>query len=112
MDNPETVYYKDDWKPVYNPETFERVNSGDNEENEEAVPEKKKKASGKPMVLIIQIIICAVAFLSLYAIKSFDIGVFNDVYKWYEDNLNNEIIISETFMDFSLDKIINAVENK
>ncbi len=112
MDNPETVYYKDDWKPVYNPETFERVSTDNNEENEEAIPEKKKKASGKPMVLIIQIIICAVAFLSLYALKSFDIGVFNNVYKWYEDNLNNEIIISETFKDFSLDKIINAVENK
>ena len=110
MDNPETVYYKDDWKPVYNPETFERVNTDVN--NEEVIPEKKKKASGKPMVLIIQIIICAVAFLSLYALKLFDIGVFNNVYKWYEDNLNNEIIISETFKDFSLDKIINAVENK
>ncbi len=110
MDNPEPLYYNDDWKPVYNPVEFKPVDSI-SEDVEEAVPKKKERGS-KPMLVIIQIIICIIGILSLYGLKYFNADMFSEVYKWYDKNINNELIIKDNIDKFSIDKLINAVQNK
>lgn len=108
MDNPETLNYSDGWKPVYNPVVYDSAEAV----SEEPVKEKKKTKEGKPFLLTIQIILCVTAVLSLYALKSFSPDYFKEVYNWYDKNLNNEVILTETFKDFSLDNLINAVSGK
>lgn len=109
MDNPETIIRNDDWTSVYNPVQYEA-----NEPFvEEPYKEKKtKKSQSKPLLTLIQIFICVIAVLLFYSLKTFDNNLYNKIYDMYRENLNNEIVLTETFEDFSLDNIINAVKNK
>ncbi|MCH5303678.1 MAG: hypothetical protein J1E41_02335 [Ruminococcus sp.] len=109
MDNPETLIFKDDWKPVYNPVHYERPI-----EEEEFKPKNKEKKTreSKPLLITIQLIVCILALVSLYLLKTFGGDLYTEVYNWYDKNLNNEIIMSETFESFSLDNLINAAEDK
>lgn len=109
MDNPETLNYNDDWKPVYNPTQY---NSYEELTDENPKPEKPKKSRAKPLLTLIQIIICIIAVLSFYSLKTFDKNLYNKLYELYITNLNNEIILTDSFEDFSLDNIINAFKNK
>lgn len=110
MDNPETVYYNNDWKPVYNPVTPQKEEII--EENTDNEPKKKEKNTPKPLLIIIQIILCAVVLLSFYSLKNIGSKYFDDIYNWYNDNIKNEVILSESFENFSLDSIIDAVKGK
>lgn len=111
MDNPETIYFNEEWKPVYNPvnntQEVETTDKVDNNSEKEI-----KKPNGKPLLTIVQIIICIILLFLLYSFKNSDSKTLKEYYKWYNKNLNNEITVSETFNEFSLDKIINAIENK
>lgn len=111
MDNPETLYFKDEWKPVYNPVQYE-THINNEEPAEEEQPKLKKKSDGKPLLMIIQIVFCIITLLSLYALKSFSADLFKEIQGWYENNLNNEIIMSESFESLSLDNLINAAKDK
>lgn len=110
MDNPETLYFNGDWKPVYNPVEFKSVEDTPDEAGE-TVPKKKERGS-KPLLVIIQIIVCIIGILSLYGLKYFKPDMFSEVYKWYDKNINNELIIKEDVENISLDKLINAIQNK
>lgn len=108
MDNPEALSLNDEWTSAYNPVEYERSS----EIPEEKTKLKKKKREGKPLLIIIQIILSLILLLSLYGLKLFTPDLFKDIYTWYEKNLNNEIILSESFESFSLDNLINAVKDK
>lgn len=113
MDNQDSLIFRDDWKPVYNPVSIDYESNPESEENiVEEKTEKKKTTSGKPLLLMIQIIICVTAIISLYALKFFGFSWFNDFYTWYDKNINNEIIISENFENFNLDSLLNEIKNK
>jgi hypothetical protein len=113
MDNQDSLIFRDDWKPVYNPVIVDDETFSESEENNTVEKtEKKKKSSGKPLLPIIQIILCVTAIISLYALKNFGFSWFNDFYSWYDKNINNEIIISETFESFNLDSLLNEIKNK
>ena len=108
MDNPEALSLNEEWTSAYNPVEYET--SADIPE-EKAKPEKKKK-EGKPLLITIQIILSILLLISLYGLKLFTPDLFKDIYNQYEKNLNNEIILSDTFENFSLDNLINAVKDK
>lgn len=109
MDNQAPLIFRDDWKPIYNPVTVENEPKAE----DESVPEKKKKENvGKPLLLIIQILICVIALLSVFAVKNFNPSWYNSFFEWYDKNLNNEIILSETFENYTLDSLINAFKTK
>ncbi len=111
MDNPETLIFRDDWKPVYNPVNFETEKIDDVKQENEQTNIKKKRAA-KPILILIQISLCLIALLSLYTFKALNSPLLDDIYKWYEDNINNEIIIKESFNDFNIDSFLNAVKDK
>ncbi len=106
MDNPETLTLNDDWKQVYNPVRYEKPT----ESNEQHEPKKKtkKKPESKPLLIIIQIIVCAIAVLSAYILKTIGGDLYKTVHEWYYSNLNAELIMTDTFEDFSLDNLFNA----
>ncbi len=112
MDNPEIseiTVNNDEWTPVFDPVHYE-PDARDTKETEKNKPEKKH--TSKPLLMTVQIILCMLIMLTLYGIKTFGKDLFKEIDKWYQTNLNNEIIITENFDNFSLDELINAVKNK
>ncbi len=109
MDNPEILNENNDWTPAYNPVHYE-INTPERGKISENNPHKKH--TSKPLLMITQIIICVLILLSLYGIKTFGKDLFKEIDKWYKTNLNNEIIVTENFENFSLDKLIDAVKDK
>lgn len=105
MDNPA----ENDWTSAYNPIQYE--NNIESPEDKSNQPEKKKR-EGKPLLITIQLIISLLLLVSFYALRVFLPDTFTELRSWYEKNLNNEIIISESFENFSLDNLINALKDK
>lgn len=112
MDNQDALIFRDDWKPVYNPVSVDYETNSESQESLSEEKKEKKKSSGKPLLLMIQIILCVTAILSIFVFKYFNIQLFNDFYSWYDKNINNEIIINETFENFNLDSLLNEIKNK
>ena len=112
MDNPETLIFKDDWKPVYNPVHYEKPVYEEENTPKKTEKKEKKKSESKPLLIIIQLILCIIALFSLYLLKIFGGDFYSQIYSWYDKNLNNEIIMSETFENFNIDNLINAAQNK
>ena len=105
MDNPNTnnsISYADDWKDAYNPVYKEETVINETKEDK-----KVKKKIGKPMLVIIQLILFTIILLSAYCIKTFGGDLYNALHQWYYNALNDEIIMNETFDSFSIDNIFD-----
>lgn len=105
MDNPNTISYADDWKEAYNP-----VYKEEKPENDVIEKKKERKNTGKPLLIIIQLIVFAIIVLSAYCIKTFGGGLYNTLNQWYYNTLNDQIILTESFDSFSIDKVFDSNE--
>ena len=105
MDNLSTITYADDWKKASDPVLYEKPEP----EQPQIQPKKKKTKTGRPLLTLIQIIICLLIVLSAYRIKLFGGDFYKGVKEYYETELNNEIILNP--YENSLDKLINAVKD-
>ena len=105
MDNHNSISYADNWKSASTPV---RRTAPKN-----ITPKKqkcdKKKPVGRPLLTLIQIIICLLIVLSAFVLKTFGSELYKNVKKAYEDELNNEIILNP--YENSLDKLINASQS-
>lgn len=107
MDNPETLSLNNDnWQQVYNPVLYEKPTEAT--EQPQQKKRTKKKLETKPILIIIQIILCSIAVLSAYCLKTFGGDLYITVHDWYYSNLNAELIMSDTFENFSLENLFNA----
>ena len=106
MDNPETLSLNDNWQQVYNPVRYEKP--AETVEKSQQKKKIKKKPQSRPLLIIIQIILCGIAVLSAYILQIFGGDLYKTVRKWYYDNLNAELIMSDTFENFSLDNLFDA----
>ncbi|MGN1139091.1 MAG: hypothetical protein ACI4RM_06555 [Ruminococcus sp.] len=105
MDNPNTISYADDWKEAYNP-----VYKEEKPDNEVIEKKKEKNKTGKPLLIIIQLIVFTVIVLSAYCIKTFGGDLYNTLHQWYYNTLNDQIILTESFDSFSIDKVFDNSE--
>lgn len=105
MDNPNTISYADDWKEAYNP-----VYKEEKPDNEVIEKKKEKKNTGKPLLVIIQLIVFTIILLSAYCIKTFGGELYNTLRQWYYNTLNDQIILTESFDSFSIDKVFDNSE--
>ena len=96
MLNINEISYADDWKSVKNPIYKEEKVITDT---------PKKKEYGKPLLLIIQLILCALVVISAFGIKTFGGDLYNNLHNWYYETLNDEIFLTDSFEDFSIDNI-------
>ncbi len=105
MDNHNNISYADNWKNASEPVRYKKPR--------EVLPEQKNKkdmkTSGKPLLTLIQIIICLLIVLTAFIIKTFGSDLYNYVSNIYETEINNEIILNP--YENSLDKLLNAAEN-
>lgn len=104
MDNLNTISYADGWKEAYTP-VYKREISEDIDEP--VAIEKSKKQYGKPYLLIVQLIIALLFLLTAFGIKTFGGDFYNTVHNWYYENLNDEIIMTESFETFDLDSVFS-----
>lgn len=106
MDNPETLTLNDEWQQVYNPVRYEKP--AESIEQPQKKKKVKKKTATKPLLIIIQIILCSIVVLSAYLLKTFGGDLYTTVHDWYYSNLNAELIMSDTFENFSLNNLFDA----
>lgn len=107
MDNQNSITYADDWK---NADNFVYYSHEENE-TEPQVEKKEKKLSSKPLLILIQIGLCLLLTAAAYGLKSFGGDIYQNVRKAYYSALNDEIILSESFESFSIDKLFDSIKN-
>ena len=76
-------------------------------EEDEATVVKKDRHYGIPLLLVVQLVLCVLVFLAAFGIKTFGGELYNTLHQWYYDNLNDEIIMTESFETFDLDSIFS-----
>lgn len=105
MDNLNSISYDKNWKKASNPVRYKKS------ENISVLKHEKPKVkkSGKPLLTIIQIIICLIIVMSVYLIKLFSIDLYKNIKEIYQSEINNEIILNP--YENSPDKLINAFKD-
>ena len=103
MDNLNNISYADDWKKASNPVRYEKPETKQPDEQPKV---KKKTKSGRPILTLIQIVICLLIVLSAYVLKLYGKSIYKEVKKFYDTEINNEIILNP--YENSLDELINA----
>ena len=96
MDKLSNLSYEEGWKdadvPVYN----------DKPEPEPEQPPKRK--GSRPVVIILQTVLCALIVLAAFALKLFGGELYQNISAWYHTELNDGITLSSDFTGFKLDK--------
>lgn len=97
-----SISYDEGWKSVSdaeypqfiseNGDKFDDYNSTDDEETN--IP-KKKKDSPKQLLITIQLVLCILAVLAAFALKSIGGEIYETVRDWYYTNLNSSAIFDE-----------------
>lgn len=106
MDNLSSISYEDGWKNASNPVRYEK--STDKQDNQ-VQKEVKKKPTGRPLLTIIQIVLCFLIVLAAYIIKLFGNDLYKNVKSFYQTQLNNEIIMNPYEND--LNNLFNAAKD-
>ncbi len=104
MDNLNSISYDKNWKKASDPVRY--IPPRDSAVKED---EPKPKHTGKPLLTIIQIIICLIIVLTAYIIKTFGGDIYKNIKSVYKSEINNEIILNP--YENSLDKLINAAKD-
>lgn len=108
-ENNNSITYDEGWKNVTNTEYPHIVREyGDEieedcnfDEETDDIP-KKKKDSPKQLLITVQLILCIIAELSAFALKSIGGEVYETAREWYYTNLNSSAIFDESnSFDFS-----------
>lgn len=107
MDNLNTISYDEGWKDAYTP--VHHISRPEQEEQINPVKEKKKVNIGIPLLTIVQLIICLIAVIAAYGIKTFGGDLYKTVHNWYYEQMSDEIIMNESFETFSLDSISSFI---
>lgn len=104
MDNLNNISYDKNWKKASDPIRY--IPPKDSTAKKD---ESKPQPTGKPLLTIIQIIICLIIVLTAYIIKTFGGEIYKNIKSLYETEINNEIILNP--YENSLDKLINATKD-
>lgn len=108
MDNLNSITYADDWKNANEPVYYQPPEV---EESVEPIKKKDRKNTPKPLLTLIQIIICVILVASAYCLNTFGGDLYKNIRKEYYRLLNDEIILSENFKNFDLDSLFNGSED-
>lgn len=109
-----TISYDEGWKSVSDAEYPQLVSDSDGESDEYINPDdekaniaKKKKDSPKQLLITIQLVLCILAVLAAFALKSIGGEIYETVRDWYYTNLNSSAIFDEG-QNFDFNSIFGA----
>ncbi len=91
------ITYDENWQTVTTPEYAKIVKEDEYLDTEidtqEDLPKtKKRRDSPRQLLIIIQLIVCALICLFAYILKTVGGDFYTDIRTWYYENLNNSII--------------------
>lgn len=110
MDNPNTITYADDWKEAYS-RVYNEKTDVDTEDIESPKKAEPAKSTSKPLLVIIQLIFFTIIVIVAFCIKAFGGDFYEQTRSLYYDNINDEIIMTDDFQNFSLDSLIADLES-
>lgn len=113
-DNKNTITYDEGWQNVTDAEYPHRISEDIDETDREYnydeeindIP-KKKKDSPKQLLITIQLVICIVAALVAFALKSIGGEIYETAREWYYTNLNSSAIFDDS-QNFDFNSIFGA----
>lgn len=91
------ITYDENWQTVTTPEYAKIVKEDEYPDTEIDTQEdltktKKRRDSPRQLLIIIQLIVCALICLFAYILKTIGGDYYTDIRTWYYENLNNSII--------------------
>ena len=93
MDNLSNLSYEEGWRDAEAPAPYTPE------------PEQPPKRKGsRPVVIVLQTVICALIVLAAFALKLFGGELYQNISAWYHTELNDGITLSSDFTGFKLDK--------
>lgn len=113
-ENRNSISYNEGWKSVSDAEYPQLVSDSDGESDEYINPDdekiniaKKKKDSPKQLLITIQLVLCILAVLAAFALKSIGGEIYETARNWYYTNLNSSAIFDEG-QNFDFNSIFGA----
>lgn len=108
-ENKSSITYDEGWKNVADTEYphivseySEEIDENYNSDEEINNISDKKKDSPKQLLITIQLILCIIAALAAFALKSIGGEVYETARQWYYNNLNSSVIFDDSQnFDFS-----------
>lgn len=112
--NQNSITYDEGWQSVTDAEYPHSVNKDIDELNQSYNSDKeingiplKKKDGPKQLLITIQLIICIIAALAAFALKSIGGELYETAREWYYTNLNSSAIFDES-QNFDFNSLFGA----
>lgn len=113
-ENKSSISYDEGWKSVSEAEYPQFVSENDGEADEYNNPDdeksniqKKKKDNPKQLLITVQLVLCILAVLAAFALKSIGGEIYEAARDWYYTNLNSSAIFDEN-KNFDFNSIFGA----
>ncbi len=89
------IVYEEGWRDTL---PDEPVNEPPEEHPEEKqTGERKKEAASRPLLTVLQLILCMSAALVLFILKALDSGAYHDFMSAYHDEMSKPVISQKVF---------------
>lgn len=95
------IIYEEGWRG--------NVTAAHGEPSPEETPPAPKR-DGTPLLISMQLILCAVAALVLLLLKAMDSPAYHGFMDWYRDRMNRPVISQEFFEGIGVDRLSSADE--
>ena len=113
-ENKSSISYDEGWKSVSDAEYPQFISENDSEADEIINPDdektnvaKKKKDNPKQLLITVQLVLCILAVLAAFALKSIGGEIYEAARDWYYTNLNSSAIFDEN-KNFDFNSIFGA----
>lgn len=114
------ITYEEDWQSSSQPqyaqtvrlvENYSGYDDSDDEtsENDARLQGHKKPKSPKQWLIIVQLILCFLAFAGFFALKEIGGDLYKSVVQWYKTELNNSMIMNNDISNIDLDQFLNGI---
>lgn len=112
-ENRSSILYDEGWKSVSDAEYPQFISENNDDSDEYNNPDekiniaKKKKDNPKQLLITIQLVLCILAVLAAFALKSIGGEIYETARDWYYTNLNSSAIFDEG-QNFDFNSIFGA----
>jgi len=89
------IVYEEGWREAKADEPLPLSESADAEEKNSAEPEKKE--SSRPLLTILQLVLCMAAALVLFILKAMDSGAYHSFMQSYDEEMSKPVISQKIF---------------
>ena len=96
------IIYEEGWR-----ESASAADAGDIPADEaDSSPEAKAPEGGKPLLIALQLILCLLAALVLFLLKTMDSEPYHDFMTFYHEELNKPVISQGVFDALDISKLL------